>query len=65
MNDTLYVTPTPTASENAVIRKIEASSISLGGTSVSNFPNEYERGCLYASRELLRYIMNQIRKPNV
>lgn len=66
MNDTLYVTPTPTASENAVIRKIEASSISLGGTSVSNFPNEYERGVvLYASRELLRYIMNQIRKPNV
>ena len=29
-------------------------------------PDELERGViLYASRELLRYIMNQIRKPNV
>mgnify|MGYP003116224854 CR=1 FL=1 len=58
-NDTLKVIPTPANGQSALVKHI-------GDTSISNLPDELERGVvLYASRELLRYIMNQIRKPNV
>ena len=66
-NDTLKVIPTPANGQSALVKHITPdTSVGLGDTSVDNFPDELERGVvLYASRELLRYIMNQIRKPNV
>ena len=66
-NDTLKVIPTPANGQSALVKHITPdTSVALGDTSISNLPDELERGViLYASRELLRYIMNQIRKPNV
>tara|TARA_R100001510_G_scaffold18041_1_gene15410 strand:- start:131 stop:985 length:855 start_codon:yes stop_codon:yes gene_type:complete len=66
-NGTLNVIPTPASGQSALVKHITPdTSVALGDTSVDNFPDELERGVvLYASRELLRYIMNQIRKPNV
>ena len=66
-NGTLNVIPTPANGQSALVKHITPdTSVVLGDTSVDNFPDELERGVvLYASRELLRYIMNQIRKPNV
>lgn len=66
-NGTLNVIPTPANGQSALVKHITPdTSVALGDTSVDNFPDELERGViLYASRELLRYIMNQIRKPNV
>ena len=66
-NGTLNVIPTPANGQSALVKHITPdTSVGLGDTSVDNFPDELERGVvLYASRELLRYIMNQIRKPNV
>jgi hypothetical protein len=66
-NDTLKVIPTPANGQSALVKHITPdTSVLLGDTSISNLPDELERGViLYASRELLRYIMNQIRKPNV
>ena len=66
-NDTLNVIPTPANGQSALVKHITPdTSVSLSDTSISNMPDELERGViLYASRELLRYIMNQIRKPNV
>lgn len=67
IDDTLHVVPTPTASETATVRKVSPdTSVALTDTSLTGMPDELERGViLYASKELLRYIMNQIRKPNV
>jgi len=64
---TLNVIPTPANGQSALIKHITPdTSVALGDTSIDNLPDELERGViLYASRELLRYIMNQIRKPNV
>lgn len=64
---TLYIIPTPTNSQYGSIRKIQPdTSVALADTSVDDFPDELERGVvLYAAKELLRYLMNQIRKPNV
>jgi hypothetical protein len=64
---TLNVIPTPANGQSALVKHITPdTSVALGDTSISNLPDELERGViLYASRELLRYIMNQIRKPNV
>ena len=64
---TLNVIPTPANGQSALVKHITPdTSVSLSDTSISNLPDELERGViLYASRELLRYIMNQIRKPNV
>jgi len=66
-NGTLNVIPTPANGQSALVKHITPdTSVALGDTSVDNFPDELERGVvLYASRELLRYIMNQIRKPDV
>ena len=66
-NDTLNVIPTPASGQSALVKHITPdTSVGLGDTFIDNFPDELERGVvLYASRELLRYIMNQIRKPNV
>ena len=66
-NGTLNVIPTPANGQSALVKHITPdTSVALGDTSVDNFPDELERGViLYASRELLRYIMTQIRKPNV
>ena len=66
-NDTIKVIPTPANGQSALVKHITPdTSVALGDTSISNLPDELERGViLYASRELLRYIMNQIRKPNV
>ena len=66
-NGTLNVIPTPAAGQSALVKHITPdTSVALSDTSVDNFPDELERGIiLYASKELLRYIMNQIRKPNV
>ena len=59
INDTLYVQPEPTASENAVVRKIQPAAISLGGSSVDNVPSELNRGIvLYASKEMLRKFLS-------
>jgi fructose-specific phosphotransferase system component IIB len=59
-NDTLHVIPTPTASETATVRKISPdSSVAVTDSSVTNFPEELERGIvLYASKELLRKFIN-------
>jgi hypothetical protein len=66
-NDTLKVIPTPANGQSALVKHITPdTSVGLSDTSIDNLPDELERGViLYASRELLRYIMNQIRKPNV
>tara|TARA_R100000808_G_C2155217_1_gene167125 strand:+ start:10952 stop:13642 length:2691 start_codon:yes stop_codon:yes gene_type:complete len=59
INDTLYVQPEPTATQNAVVRKIQPAAISLGGTSVDNVPDELHRGIvLYASKEMLRKFLS-------
>ena len=64
---TLYIIPTPTNSQHGYVQKIQPdTSVALSDTAVDNFPDELERGVvLYAAKELLRYLMNQIRKPNV
>ena len=66
-NDTLKVIPTPANGQSALVKHITPdTSVGLSDISIDNLPDELERGViLYASRELLRYIMNQIRKPNV
>jgi hypothetical protein len=59
-NDTLNVIPTPAAGQSALVKHITAdASIALTDTSLSNFPNELERGViLYAAKELLRKLLN-------
>lgn len=59
-NDTLKVLPTPTNAQTASVYKIQPdTSVALSDTSLSNFPNELERGViLYASKELLRKFLS-------
>tara|TARA_Y100000593_G_C4305076_1_gene335350 strand:- start:1093 stop:2388 length:1296 start_codon:yes stop_codon:yes gene_type:complete len=59
-NATLNVIPTPAAGQSATVKHITPdTSISLSDTSLSNFPDELERGVvLYAAKEMLRKFMN-------
>jgi hypothetical protein len=59
-NDVLKVIPTPTSSQTALVKKIAPdSSVAVTDSSVTNFPEELERGIvLYASKELLRKFLS-------
>ncbi len=59
-NNVLKIIPTPTASQTAVVRKIQPdTSVALSDTAIDNFPDELERGVvLYASKELLRKFLS-------
>jgi len=58
--DILKILPTPTNSETATIYKIQPdTSIAVTDNSLTNFPDELERGViLYASKELLRKFLS-------
>ena len=59
-NNTLNILPIPTASQTAVVRKVQPDlNVALADTAIDNFPDELERGViLYASKELLRKFLN-------
>jgi len=59
-NDALNVIPTPTSSQTAIVKKIQPdSSVAVTDSSITNFPEELERGIvLYASKELLRKFLS-------
>ena len=66
-NNTLHVIPTPSDAQPAIVYNITPdASVGLGDTSITNFPDELERGVvLYACKELLRLMMANITLPTV
>ena len=60
LDDTLNIFPTPTASETAsVVHITPDDSVSVGESTISNFPTELNRGVvLYASQQVLRKFLN-------
>ena len=67
LDDTLHIIPTPTANENALVRKIEPdTSIALGDSSIPNTPDELERGViLFSCTQLLKLKLNGVTVPTV
>lgn len=59
-NATLNVIPTPANGQSALVKHITPdTSVSVGETSISNFPTELNRGVvLYASQQMLRKFLN-------
>jgi len=64
-NNTLNVIPTPSDAQPAIVYNIISdTSVGLDDTSITNFPDELERGViLYASRELLRLMIANVSLP--
>ena len=64
---TLNVIPTPANGQSALVKHISPdTSVGLGDTSISNFPDELERGVvLYAAKEVLRLMMANVTLPTV
>jgi hypothetical protein len=66
-NNTLNVIPTPSDAQPAIVYNITPdTSVGLGDTTITNFPEELERGViLYACKELLRLMMANVTLPTV
>ena len=60
LDNVLNIFPTPTASETAsVVHITPDDSVSVGESTISNFPTELNRGvALYASQQVLRKFLN-------
>ena len=64
---TLNVIPTPANGQSALVKHISPdTSVALGDTSISNLPDELERGVvLYAAKEVLRLMMANVTLPTI